>query len=116
MAARKKRNDPFDTEEIVTSPKKGKKKPADDDDDLPFGAPEDDDFEYEDLREQGGDMDDDGEMPEFPEGFFSIVSVIEEYAVSEAENALWRAYAAVEDSPDIETAKKRIRQLIKKLG
>lgn len=78
-------------------------------DDFEYIEPEEEDFEYEDLR-------DNGDFPPLPEDLYSIVSIIEEYAMSEAENALWRAYAAVEDSADIETAKKRIRALIRKLS
>ena len=111
--AGKKKNDPFylDEEPIVNKKKKtpqNAEKPKDDEEEYPFENG-DDDFEYEDLM---GDE----EFPGLPEDLYNLIGIIEEYALSESENALWRAYAAVEDSPDLETAKKKIRALIRKLG
>ena len=109
--ANKKKTDPFILDEEPVKKKKGKQNAEEDEDeDFPFSHDEDeDDFEYEDLR-------DNGDLPPLPEDLYNVIGIIEEYALSEAENALWRAYAAVEDSPDLETAKKKIRALIKKLG
>ena len=108
--ANKKKTDPFFLdEEPVKKRKTGKDAAADEDEEFPFSHEDDDDFEYEDLR-------DNGDLPPLPEDLYSVIGIIEEYALSEAENALWRAYAAVEDSADLETAKKKIRALIKKLG
>ena len=104
MPAKKKTTDPFLGDDAQS---KRKSKKTQDEDDFPFGY-EDDGFEYEDLAG-------DGELPPMPEDLSQLIAIVQEYAMSEAENALWRAYAAVEESPDLETAKKRIRALLKKL-